>query len=83
LLRTNDFPKGINVIIFLLHKLIGLGTIENVLHFDDPKVQEFFSIINQNQFSFKIGFDSCSVPALINITRHININSLDTYESGH
>jgi len=81
-LKKNNFPIGINAIIFLLHKPIGLGTKDNVLKYNDPRVQEFFSIIDNKKFPFKIGFDSCSVPALLNMTHHIDMNSLDTCESG-
>lgn len=55
-LRNNDFPKGVNAIIFLLHKPVGLGQENNVLNFDDEKVKEFFHIIDTCQFDFKIGF---------------------------
>ena len=34
-LKNNDFPKGINAVIFLLHKPVGLGTSENVLDVDN------------------------------------------------
>ena len=34
------------------------------------------------QFDFKIGFDSCTVPALINMTSNINEDSFDTCEGG-
>lgn len=81
-LKNNDFPQGINAIIFLLHKPVGLGTMDNVLQYNDPKVHEFFSIIDHGNFSFKIGFDSCSVPALLNMTESINADSLDTCEGG-
>ena len=74
-LQKNDFPKGINAIIFLLHKPVGLGQESNVLQVDNPKVKEFFEIIDTTTFDFKIGFDSCTVPALINFTKNINGDS--------
>lgn len=81
-LKNNDFPKGINAVIFLLHKPVGLGTMENVLKYNDPKVKEFFSLIDTAKFKFKIGFDSCSVPGLINFTKNIAKESIDTCEGG-
>lgn len=81
-LKKNDFPKGINAIIFLLHKPVGLGQESNVLSIDDKRVKEFFRIIDTHQFDFKIGFDSCTVPALINMTSNINEDSFDTCEGG-
>lgn len=81
-LERNDFPKGINSIIFLLHKPVGLGKENNVLKADNPKVKKFFSIIDKKVFPFKIGFDSCSVPGLINFTKNIDPDSFDTCEGG-
>ena len=80
-LENNSFPKGINAIIFLLHKPVGLGKEENVLEITDEKVKEFYSIIDNNTFDFKIGFDSCNVPALINLTHNLNQDSFDTCEA--
>lgn len=81
-LINNDFPKGINAIIFLLHKPVGLGQETNVLNMEDPKVKQFFQIIDNNKFDFKIGFDSCSVPGIINMTKNISDASIDTCEGG-
>lgn len=81
-LKNNGFKKGINAVIFLLYKNVGLGKKENVLRMDDEKVKEFFHIIDTCQFDFKIGFDSCTVPGLINMTSNINEDSFDTCEGG-
>ena len=77
-LKNNDFPKGINAVIFLLHKPVGLGSEENVLKYDDPKVAEFFNVVDTYKFDFKIGFDSCSIPAVLNFTKNIDNDSIDT-----
>lgn len=81
-LKNNAFPKGINAIIFLLHKPVGLGQENNVLQMNDPRVKEFFEIIDNNTFDFKIGFDSCTVPGIINMTKNISDSSIDTCEGG-
>lgn len=81
-LENNGFPVGINAVIFLLHKPVGLGQESNVLNYDDPRVKKFFNLIDNNKFEFKVGFDSCTVPALINMTSHIDKNSFDTCEGG-
>lgn len=81
-LKSNDFPKGINAVVFLLHKPVGLGQEDNVLTLEDSRLQQFFSLIDNNKFSFKIGFDSCTVPGLINYTNSIDENSIDTCEAG-
>lgn len=81
-LKNNDFPKGVNAVIFLLHKNVGQGTDANVLTIDNPKVKEFFEIIDTKKFDFKVGFDSCTVPGLVNFTKNINPDSFDTCEGG-
>lgn len=81
-LKNGGFKKGINAVIFLLYKNVGLGKEENILRMDDPRVKEFFHIIDTGQFDFKTGFDSCTVPALINMTSNINKDSFDTCEGG-
>lgn len=79
-LKNNLFPKGINAVVFLLHKPIGLGQKDMMLDYDDPLVKEFFELIDTQQFPFKIGFDACSVPALINFTNNIDSRSTETCE---
>jgi radical SAM protein with 4Fe4S-binding SPASM domain len=76
----NGFPSGINAVIFLLHKPVGLGSQENVLNVEDPRVEEFFSIIDLNQTPYMIGFDSCSIPGILNLTKNIDRMSIDTCE---
>ena len=63
-LGTGDFPKGINAVIFLLHKPVGLGQENNVLDMSDPRV------------------NSCTIPALVNLTSKINPDSCDKCEGG-
>ena len=80
-LRKNDFPKGINAVIFLLHKPAGLGKPENVLDFSDKRTAEFyeqFDIVHP----FKVGMDSCNFPGAINFCKNIMPESLDTCEGG-
>ena len=80
-LKSNDFPSGINAIIFLLHKPVGLGKDDNVLDKADPMVKEFFDLIDTKKFDFQIGFDSCTIPGLLSFTKNIDPNSIDTCEA--
>ena len=80
-LKTNDFPSGINAVIFLLHKPVGQGTKDNMLSFNDPRVKEFFELLDK-RYSFKVGMDSCNVPGAINLCKNILPESLDTCEGG-
>ena len=80
-LKNNDFPKGINAIIFLLHKPAGQGTKANMLSASDTRVAEFFGEIDKVH-PFKVGMDSCNVPGAINFCKSIDPMSLDTCEGG-
>lgn len=81
-LRTNSFKMGINAVVFLLYKPIGLGKMENILTYDNPKVKEFFELIDSGKFHHKIGFDSCSCSGIVNFTSKINLDSMDYCEGG-
>ena len=81
-LKGDSFPDAINAVVFLLYKPIGLGRIENVLQDDDPKLAEFFDLIDSKKFPFKIGFDSCTAPAIINRTKNVDLRSMDFCEGG-
>lgn len=80
-LERNDFPSGINAVIFLLHKPAGQGTSANVLDFADPRVERFFAQVDANH-PFKVGLDSCNVPGAIQFCKNILLESLDTCEGG-
>ena len=80
-LKRNDFPVGINAVIFLLHKPAGQGTKANVLSPSDPKVAEFFKQVDAHH-PFKVGMDSCNVPGAINFCKNILPESLDSCEGG-
>lgn len=79
-LKNNSFKKGINAVVFLLYKPVGLGIEENVLKYDDPRVKEFFELVDNGKFDFQIGFDSCSIPGIVNFTKNIDKVSIDTCE---
>ena len=80
-LKNNDFPDGINAVIFLLHKPAGQGTKNNVLSVGDPKVADFFAQID-SRHPFKVGMDSCTVPGAVNNCKSLLFESLDTCEGG-
>ena len=80
-LKQNDFPSGINAVIFLLHKPVGQGTRANVLSVDDPRVSEFFEQV-EKRHPFKVGMDNCNVPGALNFCKSAMSASLDTCEGG-
>ena len=81
-LRNNSFKEGINAVVFLLYKPVGLGTKANVLRYDDERLKVFFDLVDNMKHPFKIGFDSCTIPAIHNFTRSIDERSIDTCEGG-
>jgi radical SAM protein with 4Fe4S-binding SPASM domain len=80
-LSHDDFPKGVNAVIFLLHKPAGQGTKANMLSYHDPRVADFFAEVDRRH-PFKVGMDSCNVPGAINFCKHVMPESLDTCEGG-
>lgn len=80
-LEKNDFPAGINAVIFLLHKPAGQGSAANVLKVDDPRVKRFFELLDRAH-PWKTGMDSCNVPGALRFAKNILPESLDTCEGG-
>lgn len=78
-LQKRDFPFDINAVIFLLHKPIGLGTQQQVIQKDNALFWALIELVDHEQFPFKVGFDSCTIPALRG-TKQIDPTSLDSCE---
>lgn len=58
-----------------------MGSKENVLSVSDGRVQRFFELVdNCKDYDFQIGFDSCTIPGILNMTNKINLDSVDTCE---
>lgn len=81
-LKNNKFPEGINSVVFLLHKPVGQGNMENVLSPNDPRLQEFFGELDKGKHPFKIGSDSCCVPGLLNFCNNVIPEAIDPCEGG-
>lgn len=69
-LKSNDFPIGINAVVFLLYKPVGKVKDGNVLSPADPRVKEFYSLI-EIEHPFKCGLDACHMPGVVNNTTKI------------
>ena len=74
-LSNNDFPEGINAVIFLMYKPLGCVKHNNVLKIDDDRLKTFYELLDNGNFNFKVGLDACHLPALCNFSKNININS--------
>lgn len=79
-LKEHTFPENVNAVVFLLHKPVGLGTTDNIITIDNDKFKEFIQYINSKDTGYKIGFDSCTVPALVRNQGEVSLDSLDTCE---
>lgn len=79
-LKEKSFPEGVNAVIFLLHKPIGLGTYEKIIRIENGEFKKFIKYVTEEELPYKIGFDSCTVPALLQQSRNIDVNSIDTCE---
>lgn len=80
-ISNNNFPQGINAVVLLLHKPVGLGSKGNTLSVSDPRVEKLFAEVDK-WHPFKVGMDSCSVPGAIKFCNNIIPESLDTCEAG-
>jgi len=79
-LSTDDFPQGVNALVFLLHKPVGLGSQQNVLFSADPRVKDLFALIDRGKHRFKVGMDSCSVPGIVNNCHNVIPEAIDPCE---
>lgn len=80
--ENKKIAKGVNRVIYLLHKPVGNGKNSNVLQVNDPKVQYFYSLFNKEENCKTAGFDTCSAPGLIHHAPNILKSSYDTCEGG-
>ena len=80
-LKNNDFPSGINAVIFLLFKPVGQGKEEKMLNCNQKELIEFFNECSKVH-PFRIGFDSCFVPGVLKYMPNVIEHSLDTCEGG-
>lgn len=81
-LENDDFPAGINGVVFLLHKPVGLGTSSNVLSVQDERIRKLFGLIDRGKHRFKVGMDSCCIPGVVNFCKNVIPEAIDTCEGG-
>jgi len=74
-------PDKLNAIIFLNYKPVGNNKSKNLLFKNSPLKEKFFDLINNNQYPFKIGFDSCLVSGISKYTS-INEQYFEACEAG-
>lgn len=80
-LEHNLFPNNINAIVFILYKPIGYGVADKVLKSSDVRLEKFISLVTENKYPYRIGFDTCFTPALLHWTDTISKESIDACEA--
>lgn len=80
ILEEGLIPKGVSRMIFLLHKPVGLGKIDNVISSEDPRLIRFFNAFKSPENIEKVGFDSCMVPGIIQFAKEIAPECYDPCE---
>lgn len=78
-LENEIWPKGINAIIFLLYKPVGLGRKQKVITVGD-KLFKFLNLAINKRHDYRVGFDTCFSTALFRMSV-INKMSIDTCEA--
>lgn len=76
----DKYRNGINAIVFLIYKPVGLGKEENVLHINNSDVKDFFNALDNRKCNFKVGFDSCSCSGLLNFAHSYSKKLIDFCE---
>lgn len=77
-----DYRPGINAIVFLLYKPVGLGKEEFILTPNNEKLVSFFKALDNRKIAFKVGFDSCTSSGLVNYSKNYDKISMDFCEGG-
>lgn len=80
-MKYGGFPKGINAVVFLLHKPVGQGTEAEMIDSEDPMFRQFLELVNNGCLRYRVGFDSCTVPALLKTCKNVDPVSLDGCEA--
>lgn len=81
LLKNRALPHGINRVIFLLFKPVGEGAGNAVLPIDE-KTKALFSLFESAYGIEKIGYDSCTVPGVLQFSPRIDPQGFDACEAG-
>lgn len=79
-LRTDDFPRGVNGVVLLLHKPVGHGAKKQVPAATDPRIAELFALIDQGGHCFKVGMDACSASGIVNFCHNVIPEALEPCE---
>ena len=76
-LECGFFPNGINAVVFLLYKPVGLARDDKVLSIYDPQYIDFLRIVSNGHFPFGVGVDSCQAPALTSFSPTVAAQAIE------
>lgn len=79
--KNGVFPAGINAVIFLLYKPVGIASQEYVLDYTDPDYLELLRLVTSVECSWKYGFDTCQSPAIYQFASDIATASIEFCEA--
>lgn len=75
------FPQGINAVVFLLYKPIGLASQEYVIDYGDSGYLELLHLVVSADSNWRYGFDTCQSPAIYKFASGIAIESIEFCEA--
>ena len=79
-LENEKWPKGVNAIIFLLYKPVGFGISSKVIRRGE-KICRFMNAALKRKHEYRIGFDTCFTPILLDYRDCIEMQSVDFCEA--
>lgn len=80
-LENEIWPVGIEAIIFILYKPVGLGRREKIVKKDERLARFLDAAIKKKHF-YRVGFDTCFTSALIKYGESLEMSSVDACEAG-
>ena len=79
--KNHMFPKGINAVVFLLYKPVGMASKEYVLKCDDPAYIELLHLVSTIDSDWRYGFDTCQSPAIYRLTDSLAKEAIEFCEA--
>ena len=79
--KNGAFPSGINAVIFLLYKPVGIASQEYVLDYANPDYLELLRLVTSVSCNWKYGFDTCQSPAIYKYASNIATVSIEFCEA--
>ena len=79
-LENELWPKGVNAIIFLLYKPVGFGISSKVIRRGEI-LRRFMDAALKRNHEYRIGFDTCFTPILVDYRDCLEMQSIDFCEA--